>query len=115
VTRVLLAAVLAVVLSAILGGPVSARSPEEVQALVERAAEHVRELGLTLALADSNRPDGGFVDGELYIFCLDAEGIQITNGANPKVVGRNLFAVRDADGHLPSLEAYRLAQAKGQG
>jgi cytochrome c len=115
VTRVLLAAALAVALAAILAGPVSARSPEEVQALVERAAAHVRAYGLVQALADFNRPDGGFVDGELYIFCLDADGIQIANGANPNVVGRNLFAVRDADGNLPSLEAYRLGQAKGQG
>ena len=114
-TRVLLEAVLAIALTVISVGPVSARSAAEVQALVERAAEHVREYGLAQALADFNRPDGGFVDGELYIFCLDAEGVQVANGANPNVVGRNLFAVRDLDGNLPSLEAYRLGQAKGRG
>jgi cytochrome c len=115
VTRVLVACLLAVALVAVAAKPVFARSPEEVQALVERAAEHVRAYGLTQALADFNRPDGGFVDGELYIFCLDADGIQVANGANPKIVGRNLFAVRDAEGNLPSLQLYRIGQANGRG
>jgi cytochrome c len=114
-TRVLLAGLLAVALFAATVRPVSARSPEEVQALVERAAEHIREYGRQQAFADFNRPDGGFVDGELFIFCNDASGVQLANGGNPKMVGKNMSAVRDADGKLPARELYRIAQTKGQG
>ena len=97
-TRVLLAALLAVAHFGVAAKPVSAGSPEEVQALVERAAEYVRVHGRQQAFADFNRPDGGFVDGDLYVFCDDAAGINLANGGNPNLVGRNLAAVRDADG-----------------
>jgi cytochrome c len=113
--RVVLAGLLGAALVAVMALPAAARSPEEAQALVERAADYVRQHGRAQALIDFSRPDGGFVDGELYIFCLDAGGIQVANGGNPKVVGKNLFGVRSADGKLPSLEMYRAGQANGHG
>jgi cytochrome c len=114
-TWVLLAGLLGAALVAVAPKPASAGSPEEAQALVERAADHVRKHGRAQALVDFSRPDGGFVDGELYIFCIDASGIQVANGGNPKLVGKNLFGVRSADGKLPSLEMYRVGQADGHG
>jgi signal transduction histidine kinase len=115
VTRLLLVGLLGAALAAVAPKPGAARSPEEAQGLVERAAEYVRVHGRTQALADFSRPDGGFVDGELYIFCIDGSGIQVANGGNPKLVGKSVFAVRSADGKLPSLEIYRIGQADGQG
>ena len=113
--RLLLAGVVGAVLVAVAVKPVSANSAEQAQALVERAADDAREHGREQALADFSRPDGGFVDGELYIFCIDANGIQLANGGNPKLVGKNFFGVRSADGKLPTLEKYRLGQANGHG
>jgi cytochrome c len=113
--RIFLAGVLGAALVGVAARPVSASSAEEAQALVERAADYVREHGRQQALADFSRPDGGFVDGESYIFCIDATGIQVANGGNPKLVGKNLFGVRSTDGKLPTLEIYRLGQANGQG
>jgi cytochrome c len=95
--------------------PASVRSPEEVQALVERAADYIQEHGRKQAFADFTRPDGGFVDGELFIFCNDAANIQLANGGNPMLVGKNMSAVRDAEGRLPASELFRIAQAKGRG
>jgi cytochrome c len=114
-TRVLLAGLLGVGLFAATVMPVSARLPEEAQALVERAAEHIREHGRQQAFADFNRPDGGFVDGELYIYCNDASGVQLANGGNPKLVGKNMSALRDAKGTLTTAEIFRIGQTKGRG
>jgi cytochrome c len=114
-TRVLLAGLLAVALFAVATTPVCAGSQEEVQALVERAADHIRVRGRTQAFADFSRPDGGFVDGDLYVFCFDTTGVSLAHGGNPKLVGKNLSAVRDAEGKLTSLELIRVAQTKGQG
>ena len=114
-TRILLAGLLAVALLAVAAKPVAARSPEEVQALVERAAEYIRQHGRQQAFADFTRPDGGFVDGGLYVFCLDATGITLAHGGNPKLVGKNFTAVQDADGKLPTGELLRVAQTMGQG
>jgi cytochrome c len=110
-----LGAALGAALMAAEPAPASARTAAEAQALVERAADYVRAHGRDQALVDFSRPDGGFVDGELYIFCIDANGIQVANGGNPKLVGKNLFGVRSADGKLPSLEIYRIGQADGKG
>jgi cytochrome c len=114
-TRVLLAALLAAGHFGVAAKPVSAGSPEEVQALVERGAEYIRVHGRQQAFADFNRPDGGFVDGDLYVFCDDAAGINLANGGNPNLVGRNLAAVRDPDGKLPALDLYHMTQTQGQG
>ena len=114
-TRVLLVALLAAGHFGMATKPVCAGSREEVQALVERAAEYVRVHGRQQAFADFNRPDGGFVDGDLYVFCDDAAGVNLANGGNPNLVGRNLAAVRDADGKLPALDLYHITQTKGQG
>ena len=82
-TRVMLAVLLAAGHLGMATKPVSAGSPEEVQALVERAAEYIRVHGRQQAFADFNRPDGGFVDGDLYVFCDDAAGVNLANGGNP--------------------------------
>jgi cytochrome c len=113
--RVLLTGLLVVVLAGVEANPVAARSPEEAQALVERAADYILEHGRQQAFADFNRPDGGFVDGELYVFCNDAAGIQLANGGNPKMVGKNISAVPDAKGTLTTAEIFNLGQTKGRG
>jgi cytochrome c len=113
--RVLLAGLIAAVHFAIVAQPASAHSPDEVQALVERAAEHIRAHGRQQAFDDFNRPDGGFVDGELYIFCFDDEGIERANGGNPKFVGKNLSKARDAGGKLTYIDMWHIGQTNGQG
>lgn len=114
-TRVLLAALLAAAHFGVAAKPVFAGSPEEVQALVERAAAYIQVHGRQQAFVDFNRPDGGFVDGDLYVFCDDAAGLNLANGGNPNLVGRNLAAVHDPDGKLPALDLYHMTQTKGQG
>jgi cytochrome c len=111
VIRVLLGAAFFVVAT----GPASAGSPEEVQALVGRAAEHIRDVGQQRAFADFTRPDGGFVEGELYVFCSDDTGVQLANGGNPKLVGRNMSSARDAKGRATNVELHRIGQTKGHG
>jgi len=113
--RVPLAGLLAVGLCAAAVRPVAARSAEEVQTLVERAAQHIRDVGRQQAFADFNRPDGGFVDGELYVFCTDAAGQVLAQGDNPKMVGKSFANVRDAAGNSPSAELFRVVQPTGKG
>ena len=114
-TRVLLAGLLGVVLFAVMARPVSAHSPEEVQALVERAADYIREHGRQQAFADFSRPDGGFVDGDLYVFCQDASGVVLAHGGNPKIIGRNMSGVRGPDGRLSNVEINHLGLTQGSG
>jgi cytochrome c len=112
--RPLLACLLGATLSAA-AWPVTAHTADEVQVLVERAAAHIRTVGPARAFADISRADGGFVDGDLYVFCDGADGTVLAHGGNPKLVGKNLGALRDAEGNQPILEVVRLGLAQGQG
>jgi cytochrome c len=96
-------------------GAAAPRTSEEVVALVTRAVDHIKAVGAPAAFADFNRRDGGFLDGELYVFCNSADGVVLAHGGNPKLVGRNLTTVRDALGNHPVAEVDRIALTLGQG
>lgn len=92
-----------------------ARTADEAQALAERALAHIQEVGRDRAFADFSRPDGGFVDGELYIFCQAADGVVVAHGGNPRIVGRNMADVRGPDGRLSNIEINHLGLTEGHG
>ena len=106
---------LAVALAVTAAQPASARTAEEVQALMVRAVDYIHQHGQQEAFAEFNRPGGQFVDGELYVFCGTAAGIQLANGGNPKMVGKDLTGLRDAEGRVPNDDMYQLALTKGRG
>jgi cytochrome c len=95
--------------------PAFASTAEQAKALAERAAAHVREVGRDHAFADFDRPDSGFVDGELYVFCQDASGVVVAHGGNPGIVGKNMACVRDPDGRYPNVELNRMGLDNGTG
>jgi signal transduction histidine kinase len=115
VIRLLSAGLVAGALAATPPHRLAASSPQDVQEFVVRAARYVHDHGREQAFADFNRPDGGFVQGEAYIFCIDNNGVELANGGNPKLVGKNLSDLRDAEGRRPSFDIPRLAQAQGEG
>jgi len=108
-------AVRALVAALALSRPVEARTADEAQALAERAVAHVAAVGRDAAFADFNRPDGGFVDGELYVFCQDASGIVVAHGGNPKIVGQDMSGVLGPDGKLSNVEINKLGLTQGGG
>ena len=106
-------AIIAAVLAS--GPPAYARTAAEVQALVERAIVHFHDVGRDQAFADFSRPDGGYVDGELYIFCRDSDGTVVAHGGNPKIIGRNMGDVLGPDGKQANFEINYLGLTKGSG
>jgi cytochrome c len=96
-------------------GLARAHTAAEAQALAERAVLYIHQVGREKAFADFSRRDGGFVDGELYVFYNTAEGVVLAHGGNPKPVGRNLTTVRDVQGSQPVAEVDRIALVRGQG
>jgi cytochrome c len=108
---------LGTVVAALLGiaGPAPAATPEETKAFVVKAVAYIKEVGPDKAFADFSRPDGGFVQGELYMFCYAFDGLNKAHGGNPSFVGKNLIGVKDPDGFQVNAEIIKLAQAKGEG
>lgn len=92
-----------IALVAVLVAPVGAAergTEEEAMALVKRAAGYLKEHGKEKAFAEFHSPSGGFKSKDLYIiaFLADGDGIVRANGANYRLVGKNVADLRDADG-----------------
>jgi len=88
---------------------------EEAQALVERAVAHVKKVGEEQAFKDFTAKDGGYVDGELYVFCYNPDVTLVAIGGNPGMVGKNLRHLKDPDGKEASYELVQMGLEHGSG
>jgi cytochrome c len=92
-----------------------AATADQAKAFAERAAKHIEQVGEETAFADFTRKDGGFVDGELYVFCYDQNGVNKAHGGNASFVGRNLLHIKDPDGAEPNLMIVNMGFQQGHG
>ncbi len=92
-----------------------AATPEEAKAFSERAAAYIGQVGEEMAFADFTRRDGGFVSGELYVFCYDRSGVNKAHGGNPAFIGRNLLHIKDPDGAEPNAMIIKMGFEHGRG
>jgi signal transduction histidine kinase len=92
-----------------------AATADEAKTFAERAAAHVKDVGDAKAFADFTSKDGGYVQGELYVFCYDHDGVNKAHGANPAFVGKNLMHIKDPDGNEPNAEIVKTGFDKGEG
>lgn len=93
----------------------SAASVDEVKSFVDEGVKLCEDKGTAACLKEFNNPDGKFIRGELYMFAYDFKGVNQALGSNPKLVGKNLFKLRDAGGLLLIQELINIAQTKGEG
>ena len=73
-------------------------SPAEAMAMVKKGVALVKANGKEKAYAEFNNPKGQFVNRELYVMCYDMSGTNRCHGSNPKLIGKNLLEMKDADG-----------------
>lgn len=89
--------------------------PDEAVALVQKAVAYLKANGKEKAYAEFNKPNGQFKDRDLYIFVIDMNGMEWANGANQKIVGKNVMELKDAEGKPMVKSFIELAQTKGKG
>jgi polar amino acid transport system substrate-binding protein len=95
------------------GFSMSTRTVEAMVAFVEKAYVYAREQGRKVALAEFNKREGRFVDGELYIFAYDLEGNTLALPFQPDLLGKNRWNDTDANGTPVFQEIIRTAQSGG--
>jgi signal transduction histidine kinase len=100
---------------ALIASASAAATPEQAQAMVEKAIAYIDAHGTEQAYKAFNTPGSEFFDGELYIFAYDFNGLALALGANPKVVGKNLIDMKSADGKPIIRDFIDLTKAKGEG
>lgn len=71
---------------------------DEAMAMVKKAVAYVKANGKDKAFAEFSNQKGAFVDRDLYVMVYDMEGNNKAHGSNPKLIGKNLLEIKDADG-----------------
>lgn len=101
------------VLSSMTTAHAAEANANEAQAMVKKAVAFLGTAGKQKALEEFNKPQGQFIDRDLYIFVLDAQGTTLANGVNAKIVGKNVATMADADGKNFIQEILKEAGSKG--
>ena len=65
-------------------------TPDEAKAMSEKAQAAVDDMGKEKAFVAFADPNGGFLDKDLYVFCMDNEGVMLSHAKKPNLVGKNL-------------------------
>jgi len=89
-------------------------SPAEAEAMVKRAVAHIKAVGADKAY-DEFTNGKTFKDRDLYVIVYDLNGKNLAQGANPKLVGKDLIGLKDPDGK-PIIKMFvDVAKEKGKG
>jgi methyl-accepting chemotaxis protein len=97
----------------------------EIQSVVHAAAEvadYFRGLVVSGALTEQEARERAYealasihYQGDEYIFTYDTEGVVVSHGANPELVGKNLLDIEDVNGVKFAQEFLRIAKEEGGG
>jgi hypothetical protein len=86
----------------------------EAEAMVKKAVAYIKANGNEKAYEEFTHGKS-FKDRDLYIVVYDLEGKNLAQGANPKLVGKDLIGLKDPDGK-PLIKMFvDLAKEKGKG
>ena len=105
------------ILAVFLAGTVSATNmatPQEAKAMSLKAREAVNALGRDEAFAAFADPKGAFRDRDLYVFCIDMEGVLLSQPIKPELVGKDMFNFNKY-GDLLFQDMIAVAQESGAG
>ncbi|MCV2354332.1 cache domain-containing protein [Paucibacter sp. B2R-40] len=86
----------------------------EAEAMVKKAVAYIKTNGTEKAYEEFTSGKS-FKDRDLYIIVYDLNGKNLAQGANPKLVGKDLIGLKDPDGK-PLIQMFiELAKTKGKG
>lgn len=82
---------------------------DDAQALLEKAAALIRDVGLEAAVPVLHDPNAGFVDRDLFVFGVDRQGVQAFHSCLPLDAGQPVPMLTSKDGLLLSEALWRAA------
>jgi signal transduction histidine kinase len=90
-------------------------TPEEAVAMVKKVIDDIKKDGKEKVIQAIQAGSARYKDRDLYVFISGMDGVTRANGANPKIAGKNLNDIKDADGKPIGKERFELARTKGKG
>jgi signal transduction histidine kinase len=89
---------------------------DEAKALVGKALEHVKAVGMDKAMKDfTENTDGKWRNKDLYLFANNFAGLMLAHGTNKALVGQDTIALKDGSGKEFVKEMVGVAKDKGTG
>jgi signal transduction histidine kinase len=90
-------------------------SQAEATAMVKKAVAFLKTNGKDKTLAEVSNNKGQFIDRDLYISVYDMNGTVLAHGTNAKLIGKDVSALKDADGKEFIKDIVAKAKATGKG
>jgi cytochrome c len=91
------------------------KSQQEAKDWVAKAIAFYKTSGRATALAEFSKPNGPFIQGEMYIFVLDQEGTLLAHGLDEKYIGQHFIDLQDSAGKKFNREIIDKSNAIGSG
>ena len=73
-------------------------SREEAVAMVKKLTQAIKTDGKETLIKDVNTPNGKYAEKDIYVTIETVEGVTLANNTAPRMVGKNVTELRDADG-----------------
>lgn len=84
-------------------------------AMVDKGAAYLQKNGKDALIKEVNSKNPEFINDATYLTVRALDGTQLAHPTNPKLVGKNMVVLPDADGKLFRKEIIDQARAKGKG
>ncbi|HSW03986.1 cache domain-containing protein [Aquabacterium sp.] len=108
-----LAAIVMLVATPPRAGAAEFATPKEAEALVAKAVTAIKAHPQK-TYEEITAKDPKWIDRDLYPVVYGLDGKVLAHGLNPKMVGKDLIELKDADGKAFVKERVELAQSKGK-
>jgi signal transduction histidine kinase len=89
-------------------------SAAEAEALVKKAVALIKSAGVEKAY-DEITNGKSLKDRDLYVAVDDLNGKCLAHGANPKMIGKDMTELKDAEGRYPTKMMIEIAKSPGKG
>lgn len=89
--------------------------PADAIAMVEKGVAYIEKNGKESLINEIKNKNSEFIKGDIYLYVRGIDGVILAHPINPKLVGKNMLDLPDADGKLYRKEIVNLAKTKGKG
>ena len=95
--------------------PARAADQAAAVAMVDKGVAYMQKHGKDALIKEVNSKNPEFINDATYLTVRALDGTQLAHPTNPKLVGKNMVVLPDADGKLFRKDIIEQAQSKGKG
>jgi cytochrome c len=93
----------------------AADNPADAKALVEKGGNYMKKHGKAALIDEINHKNPIFINGNIYLAMRATDGTTLAHPINPRVIGKNMVTLPDADGKYYRKDILDIAAKTGAG